>query len=37
MLPLLVLAAPAAAQESPAKIIPWANKFFTGNPTTRRR
>jgi hypothetical protein len=32
MLPLLVLAAPAAAQESPAKIIPWANKFFTGNP-----
>jgi len=32
MLPLLIFAAPAAAQESPAKAIPWANKFFTGNP-----
>ncbi len=30
-LPLLVLAAPLAAQEGPAKPIPWANKFFVGN------
>jgi len=30
-LPLLVLAAPLAAQEGPAKEIPWANKFFAGN------
>jgi hypothetical protein len=33
MLPLLALAAPAAAQVPSAKnTIPWANKFFTGNP-----
>lgn len=29
---LLALAAPLAAQDNPAKFIPWANKFFTGNP-----
>lgn len=34
MLPLLVLAAPAAAQEGPVKKVPWANKFFTGTPDT---
>jgi hypothetical protein len=34
MLPLLALAAPVAAQETPSAraAIPWANKFFTGNP-----
>jgi hypothetical protein len=32
MLPLLVLAAPLAAQDSPARKIPWANKIFTGTP-----
>jgi Protein of unknown function (DUF1573) len=32
MLLLLVLAVPAAAQESAGKSIPWANKFFTGSP-----
>ena len=31
-LPLLVLAAPLAAQERPARSIPWANKFFSGTP-----
>lgn len=30
-LPLLVLAAPLAAQDNPAREIPWANKFFVGN------
>ena len=29
---LLILAAPLAAQERSVKPIPWANKFFTGNP-----
>lgn len=29
-LPLLLLTAPLAAQDSPAKKVPWANKFFTG-------
>jgi hypothetical protein len=32
MLTLLVLTAPLAAQDSPVKKIPWANKFFTGKP-----
>ena len=33
-LPLMLLAVPAVAQESPEKFIPWANKFFTGTSET---
>jgi len=32
MTSLLVLAAPATAQEPPGRPVPWANKFFTGTP-----
>jgi len=34
LLPVLLVALPATAQDDPAKRIPWANKFFTGSSET---